>query len=272
MNTWTKVAATAAALTITVTSGAAWATAGSPAKASAPAESKALGAGVTETKFIPIAPCRVHDSRVDSIPAKPASGVPAPVNVVGDVDFTSQGGSSTGCGIPSGGFVSAIEATVTAVDPTDTGYLRAFPVAEPAFGATLLNYSQGESSTNTGALILCVSDCTSDIQYVLHGANADVVVDVQGYYINPMAAHVVTGALVANESSRVDSVVDDAGLGTYTVTFDRDVHRCALSVTSTLSNRTIAAAPGATNDAVDVTSFSNTGNPADTNFYLEVTC
>src|SRR5206468_1337573 len=74
------------------------------------------------------------------------SGLTRGFNVVGaSLNYSDQGGSATGCGIP--GFtagvpaVQAIAVNVVAVNPTGQGNLRAFPgnLVSPPLAATL-NY------------------------------------------------------------------------------------------------------------------------------------
>ncbi|MBA3281400.1 MAG: hypothetical protein H0U29_04150, partial [Acidimicrobiia bacterium] len=70
MNRWKKMAAIAAVLSVTAGAGAAWAQDGGGDNlppggiADAPGEStKALGAGRSANKFVPVTPCRLADTR-----------------------------------------------------------------------------------------------------------------------------------------------------------------------------------------------------------------
>src|SRR5439155_11294970 len=94
--------------------------------ASAASEVLALQGNV----FTPVEPCRIADTRVSGGPI--AGGDTRAFNVVGaSLDYSSQGGSATGCGIP--GFasgvpqVSAVVLNVVAVQPTAQGFLTIFP-------------------------------------------------------------------------------------------------------------------------------------------------
>ena len=100
--------------------------------------------------YVPVAPCRVADTRVPSTPLTPGStGV---FRVRGNTSLATQGGSATGCGVPVD--AAAAEVTITAIDPVANGFLRAFGAGSTPPTATFLNYSTGRSATNTGTVPL----------------------------------------------------------------------------------------------------------------------
>src|SRR5215207_8786113 len=83
-----------------------------------------------DTLFFPVVPCRIADTRLPS-PAPLGSGQTRTFDVVGPTtNFSSQGGSTTGCGIPgfagSQSQVQAVAVNVTAVDAVADGHLRVF--------------------------------------------------------------------------------------------------------------------------------------------------
>lgn len=135
------------------------------------------GAGA---RYVPITPCRLVDTR--SAGGALSAGSQRSYRVTGTGgEFAAQGGRSNGCGIPAG--ASAVEASVTAVSPTRAnGFVRIWPAGEPVPGATFLNYTRGQSTTNTGAVGLAPAG-TSHLSLRNFGGSSNIVIDVQGYYV-----------------------------------------------------------------------------------------
>ncbi len=269
MDHWTKVGAIAAAVGIGVGSGAAWAhqRVELPVIEPGPA-TRALGNDVSEAKFIPISPCRLVDTRKGT--PSPAVGVGRPVAVRGSGPvFAAQGGQPNGCKIPFG--ARAIEATITAVDPPGKGYLRAYPVTETL--ATFLNY-KGASNTNSGAVALCAIGCVAnhDLHYRLFSSGTDVVIDVQGYYSPPMGALIdgADGSVIGGTSSRVLASTR-TGVGTYEITFDRDVNDCLYSATPIEPGRVVLAKNVGFTQAEVHTANTNDAL-VDSSFQIEAIC
>src|SRR5690349_3627082 len=106
-----KVAALAATIALSASIGVVTASAiGNQAEpAAAPSsDTRLLGNGITENKYVPIVPCRILDTRKGY--GKFQINQPKAIDVRGsDSTFVTQGGNSGGCGIPNS--ASAIEAT-----------------------------------------------------------------------------------------------------------------------------------------------------------------
>lgn len=127
--------------------------------------------------YVPLTPCRVLDTRSGGGALVP--GTARNVQVAGDSgSFTSQGGTEGGCGVPVD--ATAVEVAVSAVDPAGTGYLRIWPSDVTPPSATFVNYTAGQSTTNTGAVTRAAA--TPDLTMQSFTSPTDVVVDVQGYY------------------------------------------------------------------------------------------
>ena len=125
-------------------------------------------------------PCRAVDTRaVGAVGGDLAPGEQRPFQMRGNVTFAAQGGSGSGCGVPS--TATAVEVTFTAVSPSDAnGFVRAFPTGS-APGATVVNYTVGRGMTNTGTIPLNTSQ-TLDLGVSNAGGTIHLIVDVQGYF------------------------------------------------------------------------------------------
>ena len=238
---------------------------------------RALGNGLTESKFVPVAPCRLYDSRTGAGRTPVGAGnfrilkVKGPEGIPGQ--YAGQGGKAGGCGIPAA--ATSVEVTITAVSPAGTGYLRAWASGQPEPTATFMNYIQGFNASNTGTIAVCTVSCgeASDMRIKAYARATHVVIDVQGYTTPPMAALVnAAGSLV--EGSRVVTV-SRPFQGQYLVTFDRTVHTCAsvASVDGFTSNGYAMVGPDSA-DATRLYVFTSDANGALQNrgFHLLVTC
>jgi hypothetical protein len=227
--------------------------------------------GSSEMIYVPVAPCRLVDTRVAG--GKVAAGALRNFKARGNGSFAAQGGSTTGCRLPAN--AASMSITVVGVNPASAGYLRswAFSTAEPlssfmnlAKNVTLAGFTN-QDLAQPGALF----DFT-----IRNGAGAlHVVVDVTGYYIAPLAAHVNGNGTLAR-GSRVTSVTR-TGVGVYVVVFDRDVTACYYQVSYPIAglyaSARVAAEP-APSQPTGVAVATVNGVPAsvDLPFYLTVTC
>lgn len=287
MNRWKKFAAVAAIAAMSAGAGVAYA--GGPDHSGAgitpPAQTSAtknLGTGVSETKFVPITPCRLVDTRQAGAGGPIQSGQARAYDVRGTGStFAAQGGHANGCGIPSTG-VTAVDVTVTAVGAAGNGFLRVYPSSEPT--ATFLNYTASFNPSNSGTVALCGADgglclINHDLVVKANTKATDVVIDVQGYYELPLAATVTASGGLSRNSRAI--AVDHLGTGQYTVQFDRNVHDCAYVATIGVPipggnvNAQVSAqydAASGFNDYVYVQTSNSAGSNADEPFTLEVIC
>lgn len=280
MKRWKKAASIAAALTLTVAGGAgvAWAQAqDNPAGPGATTSAaRVLGGTTRETIFVPITPCRLVDTREAVGPL--TNGLTRSYDVRGTGGtFAGQGGKANGCGIPSS--ATSVELTATAVDASSGGFLRLFPAAEPQ--ATFLNYPTGFNPSNTGTVALCGSDgglclVNNDLRVKNFGGPTDLVIDVQGYYQQQLAAHVLANGNLSRNNRA--TAATNLSTGTYTVIFDRDISECSYSgntgtTSSGTANGFISIQPFGSNDnGVFVRVFDVNGVQDDLPFYVNVTC
>ena len=123
-------------------------------------------------------PCRAADTRRSPGQRFTDSTVRS-FMIAGPGSLAWQGGSPTGCGVPDG--VAAVEVSITAVDPSGTGFLRAAPNDGSPFRATVLNVADGAGVTNTGSVALAAAGAF-DLAVRNQGGSTDVVIDIHGYY------------------------------------------------------------------------------------------
>jgi hypothetical protein len=134
--------------------------------------------------YTTVTPCRIIDTR--------NIGSPLVVGTVRDfrvkgAGFSSQGGSSSDCGVPADAAGAVINFTAT--ESTAQGNFRAwaYPEASPPF-ASLINYTAGVSIANAAPVPLCSGSCSYDIRVLASGlSNAHLVADVYGYFRKPLA-------------------------------------------------------------------------------------
>ncbi len=156
----------------------------SPSTPPAAADPVPGGLGLTA-----INPCRVADSRTATpqgagTGGRRTDGTTWQVQVGGTgAGFAAQGGTAGGCAVPDG--ATAVEVSITAVDPIGTGFLRAFAAGGTAPAATFVNYTSAVGITNTGTVPLAAPgtlDGALDLAIANFGGQTHLVVDVQGYY------------------------------------------------------------------------------------------
>lgn len=230
-----------------------------------------------EDAYVPITPCRILDTRKGY--GKLQVNGPKEIDVRGDeATFTVQGGNPGGCGIPAG--ATAIEATITAID-SGSGFLRAWPANIVQPNATFLNYDSAFNVSNTGTVTLCggqnalACNANKDLSLRAYGSATHLVVDVNGFFIRPMAASVQPdGDLI--EGNRVTSAGKVNGLtGRYEVVFDRNISQCSYTASVSFDGgegyATVDPRNG-NNRAVFVGTYNNAGTLTDRPFYVEVTC
>ncbi|WP_421118333.1 hypothetical protein ACE2AJ_13085 [Aquihabitans daechungensis] len=272
-----KVAALVAAAAVIAGAGVAWAQTnqepGSDPIASG--DTRALGGTTPEATFVAITPCRIVDTRDGG--GKLQLNTPRSFEVRGGgAGFAAQGGQAGGCNIPS--TASSVEVTITAVE-SGSGFLRAWPDGGSQPEATFLNYTGVFNVSNTGSLKVCTVGCVAgDLRLRAFGTPTHVVVDVQGYYVQPMSAVMSAGG--SRVRSNRTTAGTKTGTGLYAVTFERNVATCTMSATvgasaggDALASGFASAKPSNTDaNAVIVNTYATNGNLTDKPFHLQVFC
>jgi hypothetical protein len=152
---------------VAATNGSGTGSASSPAQLQAPAQ------------FSPLTPARICDTRPTSITGQPADQCTGQTLGPGgtlQVQVTGYGGVPTSA--------TAVVANVTATDTTAASYLTVWPAGSKRPLASNLNWSAGQTVAN---LVTVPLSATGALQVYSPNGNADVVVDVEGFY-GPMPA------------------------------------------------------------------------------------
>ena len=125
-------------------------------------------------------PCRAVDTRKPGVAGGDlANGDLRSFQMRGSTSLASQGGSVSGCGVPS--TAQAVEVSITVPSgPVGSGFLRAAPVGT-SVNAVFLNYTNGRGITNTGTVPLNTV-FVQDLAVSNFGGVAHVIVDIQGFF------------------------------------------------------------------------------------------
>lgn len=226
-----------------------------------------------ESVYVPIRPCRIADTRASSAGTMRHSTT-RPFYVRGTTGFAGQGGTSTGCGIPAGATGVTVNTTVTNV--TGSGFMTNFPTgtAQPLSNFVFYNRNVTQTSNPTFALAPAGTEPSVQVR-TSGGGDADLVIDVTGYYLPQIEALVTpTGSIYAG-SPRVLSGTHTA-TGVVTVHVDSDVTYCT-PVAHPYYADEYATAEALTGSDVTVRvwnldSSTHAETPVDDYFYLTVTC
>jgi hypothetical protein len=140
-------------------------------------------------RFVPVQPCRLLDTRgpdTHNPTAAPIAGAIVEVDVAGQ------------CGVPASAVAAAL--TVTAVVPTEAGYLTVFPPDDGRPNISTVNYRAGQTVANLQLTRLAAGDVD-----VYTRAASHIVVDVSGYFEVPPGdpSDVRRGRFVALAGGRV---------------------------------------------------------------------
>jgi hypothetical protein len=148
---------------------------------------KAPGNTQSDLVYVPIAPCRIINTL--SAGGTMAAGSTRSFLVAAS-NLSSQGGSSTGCGVPFGPATAAV-INFVAVNPAGAGDLRQTPFGTPVPLASFLNYVNSgianDNTANGSVVTMCdpaAVSCASDFTVQVDASATDLVADVQGYFEN----------------------------------------------------------------------------------------
>jgi hypothetical protein len=142
--------------------------------------------------YTPIAPCRIVDTRLATkYPHILAGGTVYLVDVDG-ASFTTQGGNSSGCGIPFG-VARAVHMTLTVTNTQGGGFFNAWGIdVQPL--SSVIDYAPGSTVANT-ATIPVLPGAGDDFS-IYSSAATSVVIDVVGYFAAPQATSLACTTVV----------------------------------------------------------------------------
>lgn len=133
-------------------------------------------AGETPSAFVPVAPCRLIDTRAGS----DNIGARATPIASGEAAIFQVTGSNGNCTIPS--TATAIATNATAVNATASSYITIYPAdADPRPTASNLNFVAGAPPTPNQVTVGLSANGAIGI-YNLSGT-VDVIADIVGYYV-----------------------------------------------------------------------------------------
>lgn len=127
--------------------------------------------------FVAISPCRVADTRAGF----GFSGAYGPPSLTGGSarSFPMAGP----CGIPA--TARAISVNFTVTNTGGAGFLGAYPQGSDYPGVSTLNFNAGQTLANAAIVPLSAA---GGMTVVAGGAGFDLIIDVNGYYANPVTA------------------------------------------------------------------------------------
>lgn len=158
---------------------------GSGGSASPSVTPKSLGDVATDLVFVPVAPCRLFDTRLAG--GAIAANTTRSFDVTAVSDYTFQGGSASNCnGVGAAGSFGAAVINFTTVAPAAAGYITAFPFATTQPLAATVNYAGGDIRGNVATVALDQGASANELS-VYSFAQTHLVGDIIGYFINPQA-------------------------------------------------------------------------------------
>ena len=151
--------------------------------------------GDDDATFVPVAPCRLFDTR-PALP--PAGGKKTPIGPGAANVMTQQVTGNVGncVGIPSDAV--AVAMNVTIVNPTGSSNLRIYPANESVPTASNLNYTPGQAPTPNLVTVRLSPD--GKIKLFNFSGTVDVLADVAGYY-TPASLEEIDARLTAVETA-----------------------------------------------------------------------
>jgi hypothetical protein len=157
-------------------------------------------------EFHPLSPTRVFDSRFPAL-FPPLRGASSRVHAGEEISVAIGGRGS----IPTDG-IQAVAVNITAVDPSDAGFLTAWPSGTPRPDTSSINYAAGRTVANLATLALGADGGLA----LVASTDTDVVLDVVGWYASaptvlPDRSPVASSYLPLPSRRFVDTRVPDAG-------------------------------------------------------------
>jgi hypothetical protein len=197
-----------------------------------------LGDSQSDLVFVPVAPCRIIDTRL-------AGGVIAAASqrsflVTGTTGFEGQGGMAGGCGIPQGATLpqaAAVAINFVAVGPQGPGDMQAWPYGQPRPTSSIINYANVGGLNIANGLVVPIAGVSTQPFDIIVRANvsgAYLVADVTGYFTR-FPIEQFQGSLKSSVTESNDSTLVELGSGACTA-----VNHC--TVTAPANGKVVVSA------------------------------
>lgn len=130
--------------------------------------------------FVPVVPCRLHDSRV-------VAGGPGPIlaSTTRNYDFIPGGGGE--CSGTFSSPVIALSLNFSVVNTQGPGFILAYPTGAAAPGVSVLNYAGTPGEIRNNAAIVPV-DVNGSFSVTAGVSGTDVIIDINGIFLNVLEA------------------------------------------------------------------------------------
>ncbi len=189
-----------------------------------------VGDAESELLFVPLAPCRVIDTRLGGGPMAPSEL--RSFEVAGNQNFAAQGGNASGCGIPLGSadpLAPAVVINFIAVSPTGSGHLLAWEFGQPAPNASIINYADVPGLNIANGVVVPISGVSTtakDLSIVAAVSQTHVVADVTGYFTRFPVEQFQSGLKSAVAATANTTLVDLADGGC------KEINSCSLTASA----------------------------------------
>ncbi|MFT3792016.1 MAG: hypothetical protein QM741_13280 [Rudaea sp.] len=220
----------------------------------------------SELRYVPVAPCRVADTRV-AVGALSA-GITRTFAVQTAASYPAQGGQSGGCGIPSSA-VSVTASLVAVAVPAD-GHLQAWAAGDAKPSSSVLNYNKSQTNNSTPTIPLGAAG----MAVYSSAGPVNVVIDVTGYYVKPLAGFIAPSGAPYSGSSRILAGTKTS-TGVYEVQFDTNIRYCSAIATPYVSAYYASVSTwfdSTRPDTVRINVWDASGAPIDQYVYITVNC
>jgi hypothetical protein len=201
-----------------------------------------LGDSYSDLLFVPLAPCRVIDTRQGSAGGPLAAGETRGFVINGSSGFVNQGGNAGGCGVPSGAVppqATAVVLNLIAVSPSGPGDLRAWAYDQPEPLASVLNYAAVTGLNIANGVIVPVAGTglvPDDIKILAEVHGTHVVADITGYFTRFPVENFQTGNKAFTQTVDNSSVVSLTSTDVSTNTCI-EINECTVTVPTGATGR-----------------------------------
>ncbi|WP_076259221.1 hypothetical protein [Intrasporangium flavum] len=238
----------------------------SPGPANGPVAARSALATVVQPNpmavYVPLKNCRAVATATAG--GKIPNGATRDFQMTGTTGFTTQGGTSGGCGVPS--YATAVSARVTSTAADANGAFIAYPTGTPV-GQGTLYYAKGVNVT-TGANLQIGTGGKVTVKNVLGPAH--LAIDVNGYFAPQIQAHIELDGTLTSATPLVTSS-SRPGTGVFVANVARDVSACAAHADPDGSGGYISSAVPS-GSTVTIYTYNLAGTPTNIRFTLSVTC